>query len=635
MNGITFSGLVQSGAGGLYPLAGKRVTLYAAADGPPNPLGGGTTGENGWVSIQASGAPPGGVLYVTADAGGGVVLMAVLGTDFEGAFVVNELTTVAAAFGMAQFAAGTTLQGPAPGLRIAAGMCANLVPAYSGMPSPVMQSSPNADETIALRSIRALGNLVAACVRGVPDATRTLLALATPPGGDPPADTFQALVGVARNPANNVGEIFQQARLAHVYTPALEPGQQPDAWTLAVKVNDSGDDGFMFGGPANVVFDANGYAWIANNVVQGQPYSAKCIMVLRPDGSPADGTDGEPKSPVSGGGIWGPGWGIDIDPDGSVWVGNYGWGYDDDPPAGGSVTELRADGTPVSGDDGYVDQLDRVQAVRSDGAGNIWMASFGNDQLVCYPGGVEGSAIAVKSGSKPFGVAIADDGSAWVTNGGGLGWPRANPSTVCRYSLDLEGGRLKLEMEVGVGYAVKVVALDSQQHGWIASSGDSKVYRVSPDGTVVGQFDGGGIDTPWGLAVDGEDNVWVANFGKLGPGEVFTTGALSVLAGDTEKNRRAGLNTGDPISPSTGYTLKSAGDPVRLHDGELLYGAGSEPCYDPLMRSTSCVVDQAGNVWVVNNWKPDFGSDFLPKEGNPGGDGIVIFVGLAKPPRRA
>jgi hypothetical protein len=129
--------------------------------------------------------------------------------------------------------------------------------------------------------------------------------------------------------------------------------------------------------------------------------------------------------------------------------------------------------------------------------------------------------------------------------------------------------------------------------------------------------------------------VWVANFGKLGPDEVFTTGALSVLAGDTEKNRRAGLSTGDPISPLTGYTLKSAGDPVRLHNGELLYGHGTEPCYNPLMRSTSCVIDPAGNVWVVNNWKPDFGSDFLPKEGNPGGDGIVIFVGLAKPPGRA
>jgi hypothetical protein len=629
MSDTTFSGLVQSGAGGLYPLAGKRVTVYQATGGAPAPIGSGTTEANGWFHVAVPDAPSDTVYYATVDAGGGVALMTVVGREFNGPIIVNELTTVAAAFGMAQFAAGTTLQGPTFGLRIAAGMCENLVPPFSGMPSPVMQSSPNADETIALRSIRALGNLVAACVRGVPGATGELLRLATPPGEDPPADTFQALVRIARNPANNVGGIYRQAQLADVFTPALEPDQQPDAWTLAVKVNDSGDDAFMFGGPANIVFDEEGYAWVANNVIQGQPYSAKCIMVLRPDGRPSDGTNGRPKSPLSGGGIWGPGWGIDIDPGDRVWVGNYGWGWHDDPPAG-SVSAFRLDGTPLD-DDGFTNQLERVQAVKSDGAGNIWMASFGNDQLVCYRAGVEGDALWAKSGNQPFGVAVADDGSAWVTNGGGLGWPQANPGTVCRYRID--GDSLKLEMELPVGFATKVVALDSRQYAWIASSGDSRVYRVSPDGREVAGYDGGGIDTPWGLAVDGDDNVWVSNFGKLGLGEVFTTAALSVLAGDTEKNRQAGLNTGDPISPPTGYTLKSAGEPVRLHDGELLYGAGSEPCYNPLMRSTSCVIDQAGNVWVVNNWKPDFGNDFPPKSGNPGGDGIVIFVGLAKPPK--
>lgn len=632
MDDITFSGLVQSGAGGVYPLAYKEVTVYRATEGAPTPLGSGKTGGTGWVYINVSDAPTDGTFYVTADVGEGVMLMAVLGTQIQSSVIINELTTVAAAFSMAQFAAGTSVQGLALGLRIAAGMADNLVSLHSGMPSLVLQSSPNADQTTALRSVRALGNLVAACVRGVPDATDTLLGLATPPGGDRPADTFQALVSIARNPANNVDAIYRQAQMADVYTPALEPDQQPDAWTLAVKVNDSGNDDYMFGGPANIVFDANGYAWIANNVVQGQPYSAKCIMVLRPDGRPADGTNGTPRSPVFGGGIWGPGWGIDIDPSGHVWVGNYGWGYQDNPPAG-SVSEFLPDGTPVSGDGGYTNAVERVQATRSDRQGNIWMASYGNDSLVCYLEGDPNRALSVKCGSKPFGVAIAEDGSVWVTNGGGLGWPRANPSTVCRYRRD--GDQLKQEMEVGVGFAVKVVVLDSQQYGWIASSGDNKVYRISPDGQQVSPFSGGGIDTPWGLAVDGEDNVWVANFGALGPGEVYTTAALSVLAGDTDKNRRAGLRTGDPISPPTGYTLKSAGEPVLLHNGELLYGPGSQPCYNPLIRSTGCSIDQAGNVWVVNNWKPDFTDDFPPRTGNPGGDGIVIFVGLAKPPRQS
>ena len=46
------------------------------------------------------------------------------------------------------------------------------------------------------------------------------------------------------------------------------------------------------------------------------------------------------------------------------------------------------------------------------------------------------------------------------------------------------------------------------------------------------------------------------------------------------------------------------------------------------------MIDQAGNVWAINNWKPDFVADVLPNKGNPGGDGIVIFVGLAKPPAK-
>jgi len=40
---------------------------------------------------------------------------------------------------------------------------------------------------------------------------------------------------------------------------------------------------------------------------------------------------------------------------------------------------------------------------------------------------------------------------------------------------------------------------------------------------------------------------------------------------------------------------------------------------------------QAGNIWTINNWKPNFDNDALL---NPGGDGIVIFVGLAPPARR-
>jgi hypothetical protein len=71
---------------------------------------------------------------------------------------------------------------------------------------------------------------------------------------------------------------------------------------------------------------------------------------------------------------------------------------------------------------------------------------------------------------------------------------------------------------------------------------------------------------------------------------------------------------------------------VLLHNGAPLYDYGPSalenvPCYSPLMRMTATAIDRAGNLWTTNNWKPDITIDLV----NPGGDGICIFVGLAKP----
>jgi hypothetical protein len=87
---------------------------------------------------------------------------------------------------------------------------------------------------------------------------------------------------------------------------------------------------------------------------------------------------------------------------------------------------------------------------------------------------------------------------------------------------------------------------------------------------------------------------------------------------------------GQPLSPDTGYTVPSAGSQV-LHDGSPLYGLGAPPSFAPIMRQTSCLVDAAGNMWTLNNWKPSFDVD---AKINPGGDGAIIFVGIAKPPHR-
>jgi hypothetical protein len=636
------TGTVQSGGTTkTLPLADVLVTLYEATEHAPLLVGTTKTDDAGKFSLDTSHTTSDSIFYATASVGGGVQLVTIIGSSLPASITINELTTVAAAFSMAQFTHDGVIAGNAFGLRIAAGMNDNLVSPLTGASSEVLVSSPNGDETNSLRSTRALANLLAACVQQQPCAAAMLFVLATPPDGATPGDTFQALVNIARHPANNVVGIYTQTKALEIYLPSLQ--RVPDAWTLAVKVNDSGSDEMLFGGPANIVFDHNGYAWVTNNVVQGTPDSARCIMVLKPNGQPADGENNTPTSPITGGGLLGTGFGIDIDTRGTVWVGNFGWGKGSDNlpsyEGNGSVSQFDALGQPISGDQGYQGGVLRAQGVVSDQDNNIWIASYDNNFVVIFPDGDPTRSFGYFENERsytlkdeqicPFDIAIAQDGSGWVTNSGGL---RANSkSSVCKYVI--ENGSLRQQFKVDIGHSLKGLSLDSQGNAWIASGGDDAVYLFNPAGEVLGKFDGGGISCPWSATVDGDDNVWVANFGPMTFGNDYTHAAISKLAGTDPATRPPGLKTGDPISPQTGYTLHSAGDPVLLHNGDPLYGPDSNiSSYSPLMRQTNCVIDQAGNVWAINNWKPDFNTDFPPNTGNPGGDGIVIFVGLAKPP---
>jgi hypothetical protein len=615
-----------------------NVLIYEVSTDRLARVGSTATAGDGTFSCIPSSSTTDGVFYALAYPIGGneVLLATIIGPAIQGSIVINELTTVAAAFSMAQFINNITIWGDDFGLRIAWGMNDNLVNVRTGAPSEVLNNSPNGDETNSLRSTRALANLLAACAQQQSGATDTLLALTTPPYGTAPLNTFQALANITLNPANNVADIYTQSKVLELYTPALE--RQPDAWTLAVKVNvagfDQSGDPVPFGGPANLVFDQNGYAWVANNVFQGTPNSGNYIVALKPNGMPADGLDSMPKSPVTGGGILGPGFGIDIDRNGNIWVGNFGWGgaeYQPSPEGSGSVSQLNANGQPISGDEGYQGGTYRVQGMAVDRKNNIWFASYENNSVVVFPNGDATHPLppfSESDRSRPFGIAIARDGSAWVTNSGGL-W-EGSLSSLSKYAI--QDGQLVPQFPTfEVGHALKGLAVDSLGNAWVASGGDNAVYLFSPEGEQLGTFGGGGINAPWGATLDGDDNVWVANFGPMTPGNVFTTSAVSKLAGSNPETRPHGLKTGDPISPQCGYTLPTGGSEVLLPNGQGLYGAGGSKCFNPLMRMTNCVIDQAGNVWAMNNWKPDISVDF---GGNPGGDGIVIFVGLARPPKK-
>jgi len=605
--------------------------LFEATPAQPTVLGQATTDASGQFLITSPKNTSSSIFYASADIGGGVEFVAILGPNLPPSITINELTTVAASYSMAQFYKSGVISSNSFGLQIAAGMNDNIVTSATGESSSVLLTSPNADETNSLRSTRSLANLLAACVHNRRVTVR-FLTLTRPPRGGVPRNTAQALANLARNPGQNVESIYSLTRLANSYDPALV--EMPDAWTVTIKVNDSGNDANLIGGLGNLVFDARGYAWITNNVVQGTPDSSRTMIVLKPNGKPADGTNGAALSPVTGGGLLGGGYGITIDPQGSVWEDNFGWGECDgckpSRTGNGSVSQFTASGTPISGDNGYQGGPLRAQGMAADASGNIWIASYGDDSIYVFLGGDPNQPLGFQQyeGSQPFDLVLAADGTAWVTNGGGL--LGEFPRSVAKYAL--VNGALQQQFVNYLGQALKGLSLDSQGNAWVTSQGENLIYEIGPDGTVLGKFSGGGIDGPWGATVDGEDNVWIANFGPLETGSDFTSGRLTKLCGINPAARPPGKKVGDPISPPTGYTVPSAGSQVLLHNGDPLYGPGSPPSFAPMMRQTKVGIDQAGNVWSLNNWKPDFDIDIAF---NPGGDGVVIFVGLAAPPAQA
>jgi hypothetical protein len=319
-----------------------------------------------------------------------------------------------------------------------------------------------------------------------------------------------------------------------------------------------------------------------------------------------------------------------------VWFGNFGWGdtstcQPDPNPSlngNGSISRFSLSGAAMSQPNGYQGGPLRAQGLGSDADGNIWISSFANDSVYVFRRGNPNQSVFVHpyDGAAPFDVAIARDATCWVSYTGGLPFGEF-PRSIGKYAL--VNGRLQQQFlhVLPDGDGLRGLALDSQGNAWLAALGSNKVYVFRPDGTELGRFDGGGMCAPWDTAVDGEDNVWVANFGPLQQGTNFT-GRLTKLWGI---NPPPGHHPGESVSPPTGYTVPSAGSEVLLHNGQPLYGPPpAPPCFIPMMRQTAVAIDQAGNIWSINNWKPDFDIDTVGQ--NPGGDGIIIFVGLAPPP---
>jgi len=653
-------GRVEGGGG---PIAEADVSLWVTTSSAPRKLAATQTADDGSFELTTAGEKDAAaVLYLIAEGGEAktaagkgpnpaTTLMATVGAEPPERVTINELTTVASVWTAAQFLNGSALSGNALGLRIAAGNVPNLVDLETGGLGPVIVNPLNGPRTTTLAKMNTLGLLLSGCVAAKPDACGKLFDAATPPGGKAPTDTLQAAQNIARHPSHNADTLFG---LLDEFYPVPDGKRYrdvelipylfyaPSSWTLSLVY---GGGGFYAVGGAAI--DVEGNFWTNNNWMPG---SQTTIYQQFGGGSGKFAPNGTPLSPMitgfSGGGLDSPGWGIAFTADDRVWLTNL---------IGSTISVLdRKTGKPLSPETGYNfdGKLGQMQGILVAPNGDIWTVDNANSQIVHLPGGdpskgrilgrtVDGKPVDGTLQVKgPFGIAIDQQDRIWITN--------SSSNTVTRFPASNPGNAEEIE----VGYSPHAIAIDSRGNAWVGNlighpgtkekldlakeaieaklesrkgtmSADDiaanmwanlwhiiseypggDLSMITPDGTVHGPFNAGGAITgPWGVAIDGNDNVWVAS---------STSQSVTQLCGVRTENCPPGLKTGDPITPSEGYI-------------------------GGLQTVAPIALDPAGNVWVGNGFhdtETGFSKD--PQEARStqfGAHTIVVFFGVGKPVR--
>jgi hypothetical protein len=406
----------------------------------------------------------------------------------------------------------------------------------------------------------------------------------------------------------------------------------PSAWVLPLKFDGGG---YRAGGKA--MFDSEGNLWVGDNFTigwQGQD-------ALWQGNATKFAPNGKPLSPITtgftGGGMQGGTFGAAVDAHDNAWFTTYG---------GHSIAVFDRNGKPLTPPEGitFDGRLGLMQGIIVAPNGDVWALGASKSQLIHFPKGdltqgqlvcEGGSAQPCKSFLGPFQLAIDQQDRIWVANAFAehvTRFPAADPTKAETFyagaspaglNIDSRGnvwvptrfgngpeGKFRLaDMDVRAKFGGVVPGMDymttsmSTQLGGTEHSGSVTLLR--PDGTQYpgSPFTGGGLPGPWAVVLDGNDNAWISNF-------AMPNSPIVQLCGVRTETCPPGFSTGEQISPPGGYV-----------------GGG-------LQMQTDIAIDPAGNVWAMNNWQDIASCIGKPAEAistRCGGQGVVIFYGMAKP----
>jgi hypothetical protein len=544
--GVALLGHVR---GGQQPVSGASIHLYAAGLSgvgagavdllAPNVV---ITDSSGGFSVTGDYACPGSSTQVYLVARGGnpglgsggnnpaLLMMAALGDceDLSSStnVTVNEVTTVAAAWALAQFMGSDAVVGStasnAVGLKNAFAIARNLADTSKGI-------GPGALPTGAVTEpakLYTLANVLAACVNSDGGAACAPLFAAASTTQSVPGNTLDAAVNIVRNPANGVSAVFNASPALGPFQPAL--GVPPNDWTMSITYGGCTPACGGLNVPGSLAIDSGGNVLVAN-------YYGGVVSKFFATGAPAAAAG------IAGVGLH-ESYGIAIDGSDDVWVTNEQSVTAANNHHNGSVSEFSSAGVEMSGYGYTGGGVFYPLAVAGDSAGNMWIADYGSSAATLLAS--DGSAI---SGSGGFGASQLSFTSAVAVDGSNNAW------------FAVQGGAERVTSGGVVSSFTCCsdpagIAIDLLGNVWIADYSASAVVELTQAGTVAhSETLMGGNAGPQGIAIDGGGNVWAANY--KGNSLVELAGSNAAAVSPTQ-----GYGLDAPLNEPFGVAIDAGGN---------------------------------------------------------------------------
>jgi streptogramin lyase len=489
------------------PVSGAAIALYAAGTagvgvGALDLTAGAsvTTNASGYFSLAGDFVCPATAAQVYVVARGGatgagasnpaLAMMTALGNcgalTGTTSIVVDEATTVAAVWALAQFIGPDAVVGSTAGG--AAGL-ANAMAVAGNLADSSMGTAPGAalpmGATTETAKLNTLASTLAACTGSSGGTGCSALFAAATTSESVPANTLDAALTIVRHPASNVAAVYSAGAGQAAFLPALKAA--PHDWTMSITYGGCGSGCGGLNLPGSLAIDSAGDVLVAN-------YFGGVLSKFSGSGAA-----------LAANGITGVGlhesYGIAVDGADDVWVTNEQSVTAANNHHLGSVSEFSPAGVELSGDGYTGGGVYYPVAAAADANGTVWVADYGSSAatLLAHDGsGISGSS-GFGGAGLPFPSAVALDGglNAWFAVQGGVA--RVTPAGVVS------------------GYACCAgpdgVAVDPSGDVWVADYSASAVVELSPDGSVLHRtvlLNGNG--GPQGIAVDGAGQVWAANY---------------------------------------------------------------------------------------------------------------------------